>query len=71
MQEQVNDIQADVKEMKAFLLGDEYNENGLNSRVKKIESYQEKDKKHKYMIAGGAFVIGMISKFWDKITHVM
>lgn len=70
MQKQIDKIEKDVQEMKNFLLGDEYNENGLKSRVNKIEEYQSKDKKQKYMIAGGAAVIGLVGKFWDKITHI-
>jgi hypothetical protein len=70
MQKQIDKIERDVQEMKNFLLGDEYNENGLKNRVKKIEDYQSKDKKQKYMIIGGATVLGLIGKFWDKLTHI-
>ena len=71
MQKQVDEMQQDIKDIKNFLLGDEYNDNGVVKRIKDIEKYQEKDKKQKYMIAGGAFVVGMVAKFWDKIIHTI
>lgn len=67
MQEQLNEIQQDVKEMKAAMLGTKYGQKGLVHRVEKVECYQQKDRKHKWMIAGGAVVVGFIVKFWDKI----
>ena len=67
MQQQVNEIQSDLKEVKSALLGSEFNKNGLMQRVEKIESYQQKDKKHKWMVAGGFVVITFLSKFIHKL----
>tara|TARA_R110002167_G_C12299301_1_gene616963 strand:- start:248 stop:571 length:324 start_codon:yes stop_codon:yes gene_type:complete len=67
MQEQINSIESDLKEVKNALLGNEFNKNGLVSRVEKIESYQSKDKKHKWMVAGGFVVITFLSKFIHKL----
>ena len=67
MQQQVNEIQSDLKEVKSALLGSEFNKNGLMQRVEKIESYQQKDKKQKWMVAGGFVVITFLSKFIHKL----
>jgi len=67
MQNQVNKIESDVTEIKAALLGSEFNKNGLMQRVEKIECYQQKDKKHKWMVAGGFVVITFLSKFIHKL----
>lgn len=69
MQEQLDNMQSDIKEMKEALLGNPYGQKGLVHRVEAIECYQQKDKKQKWMIAGGAAVIGFLVKFWDKIAH--
>jgi len=52
MQDQVNNIEKDVKEIKEALLGNEYNEKGVIHRLGEVEDYQNKDKKQKWTIAG-------------------
>ena len=71
MQKQVDNIEAKVDEMYKSIVGSELNPNGLIKRVKTIEDYQNKDKKQKWMVAGGFAVLGLLSKFWDKITHLI
>lgn len=68
---QLDEIQNDLKQIKTALLGDEYNSNGLIQRVGEVEEYQKKDKKQKWMIAGGALVIGALSKFWKNILDAI
>ena len=67
MQEQINTMASDLKEVKNALLGNEFNKNGLMQRVEKIESYQSKDKKQKWMLAGAFVVLTFLSKFIHKL----
>ena len=67
MQEQINNIESDVKEIKDALLGNDYGK-GLISRVEKTEKYQEKDKKLKWVGGGIIIAISFLIKIWDKIT---
>ncbi len=67
MQQQINDIESDVKEIKALLIGNEYNDNSLIKRVKEVEDYQKKDRKQKYMFAGGAAVLGFLFNLWQRL----
>jgi hypothetical protein len=71
VQEQINSIERDVKEIKEVILGNKYNKNGMLKRIDTLEDYQGKDKKHKWMIAGGVTVLGLIGKFWDKLTDLI
>jgi len=70
MQEQINELQKtskqtanDVKEIKDFLIGNEFLDNGLINRVKTMEDYQSRDKKQKWMIAGGVSVLALLREF--------
>ena len=67
MQEQMNNMQQDLKEVKAALLGSEYNDVGIIGRIEKIEDHQNKDKRYKWMIAGGAAVVSFLVTIWGKI----
>lgn len=69
MQQQLDNIESDLKQVKQALLGNEYGQKGLVHRVENLECYQQKDKKQKWMIAGAGVVIGFLVKFWDKIVH--
>lgn len=60
MQKQVDTIEQDIKVIKEALLGSEFNKDGLISRVEKIEKYQATDRKHKFLIAGGAATLGFL-----------
>lgn len=64
MQEQVNNIERDLKEVKEALLGNEYNPNGFIKRVEKVEKYQANDKKQKWTLAGVGLAIGFILKYF-------
>jgi len=61
--DRIDEMQNDISEIKAFLLGNEFNENGVNSRLKTIEKHQIKDKRFKWMIAGGASVLSFLITF--------
>lgn len=50
-------LQKDIEEIKVALLGNEFNKNGLLQRVDKIEEYQAKDRKFKYLVTGGFAVV--------------
>lgn len=67
MQDQIDDIQKDLKEVKDALLGTNYGQKGIVDRVDEVEKYQSKDKKQKWMVAGGALVVGSILKFWKEL----
>ena len=69
-QEQLDNMQSDIKEMKEALLGTQYGSKGLVYRIKKVEEYQHKDKKQKWMVAGAAVIIGTIVKYWDNIGKI-
>ena len=67
MQEQLDKIEKDVIDIKNALLGTDYNKNGIVKRVEVVEKYQSRDKKQKWMVAGGFIVISFISKYIHKI----
>jgi hypothetical protein len=69
MQDQIDDIQRDMKEVKEALLGTKYGQKGIVDRVKCVEEYQSKDKKQKWMVAGAALVLGTIGKFWKDLIE--
>ena len=64
MQEQVNNIASDLKEVKEALLGNEYNSKGFIHRVEELENYQSNDKKQKWTLAGIGIAIGFLIKLW-------
>jgi len=64
MQEQVNNIESDLKEVKDALLGNEYTKEGLIHRLGEIEKYQSNDKKQKWTIAGIGIALGVLLKLW-------
>lgn len=64
MQQQVNNIEKDLKEVKAALLGNEYNPNGFVKRVEKLEKYQSNDKKQKWTLAGIGLALGFVLKYF-------
>lgn len=67
MEEQVNKIEQQVNSIHEALIGNDYNDNGLISRVKKIEQYQSVDKKQKWTIAGVGLAFGFLLKIWGKL----
>jgi hypothetical protein len=69
MQDQLTKIERQVNSIHEALIGNEYNGEGLIDRVKKVEKYQESDKRQKWTIAGVGITIGFILKFWDKLIH--
>tara|TARA_R110001599_G_scaffold95139_2_gene246979 strand:- start:129 stop:335 length:207 start_codon:yes stop_codon:yes gene_type:complete len=67
MQKQVNDIQADVKEIKDALLGNDY-KGGLISEIGKNSQHRKNSLKTTSSIAAFSVVIGgFLGKFWDKL----
>lgn len=64
MQEQINSIETDLKEVKEALLGNEYNSRGFIKRVEDVEKYQSNDKKQKWTLAGIGIAIGFLIKLW-------
>lgn len=64
MQNQVNNIERDLKEVKEALLGNEYNAKGFINRVEELEKYQAIDKKQKWTIAGIGMALGVLFKLW-------
>ncbi len=67
MQEQVNKIEKQINSIHEALIGNDYNDNGLINRVKKVEKYQATDKKQKWTIAGVGIALGFILKMWGKL----
>lgn len=75
MQEQINKLEKtvkqtsdDVKEIKAFLIGNDYINNGLVQRVDTVEKYQNKDKKQKWMVLGGVSVLVALKEFGNELV---
>ena len=68
MQEQVNRIERQVNSIHEALIGNDYNDNGLIDRVKKVEKYQMNDSRQKWTIAGIGISFGFLLKFWEKIN---
>jgi len=64
MQQQINNIETDVKVLKEFLIGSDLNKNGFIQRVEAVEKYQSSDKKQKWTLGGIAIAIGFLLKFW-------
>ena len=64
MQNQINNIEKDVKELREALIGNDFNPNGFVKRVEILEKYQSNDKKQKWTLAGIGLAIGFILKFW-------
>ena len=65
MQEQLNNIEREVKELKEALVGNDFNSNGFIKRVEEVEKYQSNDKKQKWTVAGIGLAIGFLLKFWE------
>jgi hypothetical protein len=64
MNNQLNNIETDIKELKDFLIGSDLNKNGFINRVESLEKYQSNDKKQKWTLAGIGLAIGFLLKFW-------
>lgn len=72
MQEQINDIQKDVKEMKDALLGTEFNDNkGIVHQVGENTSFIKKAKKTNYIVIGLAMGLGVLKLGWTTILKFL
>ena len=60
----MDNIEIKVDEIRAALLGNEYNKQGLLQRLEAIEDYQRSDKRFKWMVAGGVSVISFLIGFF-------
>jgi hypothetical protein len=67
MQEQINNIEKKVDKLYDSIIGSDLQPNGINPRLQKVEEYQSKDKKQKWMVAGAALLLGTIAKFWKDL----
>lgn len=65
MQEQINNIETKVDKMYDALVGSDLIPNGVIGRVDKIEEYQGKDKKQKWVALG---VFGVLAFLKDHIV---
>tara|TARA_R110002074_G_scaffold80384_4_gene180791 strand:+ start:510 stop:704 length:195 start_codon:yes stop_codon:yes gene_type:complete len=61
--DRIDQMQTDISEIKTFLIGGEFNDNGVNKRLQNLEKHQAKDKKFKWMIAGGVSVLSFLITF--------
>lgn len=67
MQEQVNKIEQDIKEIKAALIGNEFNE-GIIADVNKNSAHRKSAAKTNGFIAGASILFGgLLGKIWDLI----
>jgi len=67
----IRKLEADFNYLKGYeAITGEMSGKGIAGRLKDVEDYQNKDRKHKWMGLGGALVIGAIAKYWDKFTHL-
>lgn len=69
--EHLREIESDVKEIKAALLGDGFGNRGYMQRLEDVEKHVEETKKRVWVERGimvaMAFFWGLLIKFWDKI----
>ena len=69
--DKLNQIESDVKEIKTALLGDDYGNKGFMQRLEKVENHVEQNKKRVWIERGImislAFGWGIVLKLWDKI----
>lgn len=61
--DKINAMAEDIKALKGAILGTEYSPRGIMIRLEAVEDYQERDKKLKWMVAGGSFVVGFLIKW--------
>lgn len=72
MQEQINEIQKDVKEMKDALLGTEFTENkGIIHNVQDNTAFIKKTKKTGYIITGITMGLGVLKLGWSTILKFL
>jgi hypothetical protein len=67
MQQQLNDMEKKLDSIHDALVGSKLNPKGVIKRVEEVEAYQSRDKKQKWMVAGGFIVISAVVKFFKDI----
>ena len=56
-----------VDSIHTAIVGNDMGTTGIAKRLEKVENYQGKDKKQKWVALGFVTAIGSILKWWDKI----
>ena len=71
IEDKLNEIESDVKEIKTALLGDGFGNKGYMQRLEIVEQHVEETRKRVWIERGImvalAFVWGIAIKMWDKI----
>jgi|APFre7841882793_1041355.scaffolds.fasta_scaffold100420_2 hypothetical protein len=71
IEDKLNRIENDVKEIKTALLGDGFGNKGFMQRLEQVERHVEETKKRVWIERGImlslAFGWGLVIKLWDKI----
>jgi len=70
MQEQIDNMEVKIDKMYDAFVGSELNDNSFMKRIARVEKYQSKDKKQKWMVAGIALTLGTLSKFSKEVAHI-
>ena len=65
--DEIKELIDNVKEIKCFLLGDEFHPKGVKQRLDEVETCVKKQKNINYVI-GAIFTIGSsLLLFWDRV----
>jgi len=67
--EQFNQMQTQMSEMHTAICGSRLNPNGLIQRMDKVERYQSKDKKQKWIVLGGIAALGGLKAGWGAVEQ--
>jgi len=61
----MEDMQKDIQDIKRALLGDEYGNDGFVKRLEKVESFQSKIKRERWILLGGfTTIITLLKLIW-------
>lgn len=58
-------LEKNVEDIRSFLLGSEYRENGVKQRLEKLEYKEKKQRKYWWLLVGGFTVLIFILKWGE------
>jgi len=63
-------LEKDVRDIKNFLIGDEWRRNGIKQRVERLEEKDKKRDKRWWLMLGGGIVIIFLIKWGANILNI-
>jgi len=63
-------LEKDVRDIKNFLIGDEWRQNGIKQRVERLEEKDKKREKRWWLMLGGGIVIIFLIKWGANILNI-